>query len=62
MQIEFAAKLLETEVEARLDSRRMARANKNYAEADRLRDDLIRNGAETMDGDPLAWECHVEEQ
>lgn len=56
------AKLLETEVEALLDARRMARANKNYPEADRLRDDLNRNGVVIMDGDPLAWEWHVEEQ
>jgi cysteinyl-tRNA synthetase len=55
------AKLLETEVESRLEARRMARANKNYAEADRLRHDLNRNGVVIMDGDPLAWEWHAEE-
>jgi cysteinyl-tRNA synthetase len=55
------ASLLETEVEARLDARRMARANKNYTEADRLRDDLNRDGVAIMDGDPLAWEWQVKE-
>jgi cysteinyl-tRNA synthetase len=56
------AKLLETEVEARLEARRVARANKNYAEADRIRDDLNKNDVVIMDGDPLAWEWHVEQQ
>ena len=53
--------LLETEVEARLEARRTARTNRNYAEADRLRADLIRDGVVVMDGDPLAWEWHVKE-
>jgi cysteinyl-tRNA synthetase len=55
------AMLLEIEVETRLEARRTARANRNYAEADRLRADLIRDGVVVMDGDPLAWEWHVEE-
>jgi cysteinyl-tRNA synthetase len=55
------AMLLETEVEAQLEARRIARANKNYTEADHLRDNLNRNGVVIMDGDPLAWEWHVEE-
>jgi len=54
--------LLESEVEARLEARRPARANRNYAEADRLRADLIRDGVVVMDGDPLAWEWDVESE
>jgi cysteinyl-tRNA synthetase len=54
--------LLESEVEARLEARRTARANRNFAKADRLRADLIRDGIVVMDGDPLAWEWDVEEK
>jgi cysteinyl-tRNA synthetase len=55
------AALLETEVEALLAARRLARANRNFAEADHLRADLNRQGVVVMDGDPLAWEWRVEE-
>jgi cysteinyl-tRNA synthetase len=55
------AVLLESDVEARLEARRMARANRNYAEADRIRAALNREGVAIMDGDALAWEWRVEE-
>jgi cysteinyl-tRNA synthetase len=54
------ATLLEREVEAQLDARRMARANRDYIEADRLRSNLNREGVVIMDGDPLAWEWRLE--
>jgi cysteinyl-tRNA synthetase len=56
-----AATLQAADVEARLTARRMARADKNYAAADRIRDDLDREGVVVMDGDPIAWEWRVEE-
>jgi cysteinyl-tRNA synthetase len=55
------ARLSESEVEARLEARRMARANRNYAEADRLRADLQGEGVVVMDGDSLGWEWRIEE-
>lgn len=47
------------EIEAELDRRQQARADKDFAESDRLRDALIERGIEVMDGDPLRWEWKV---
>ena len=33
-----------------------ARAAKDFARSDALRDDLAARGVEVMDGDPLGWE------
>ena len=46
------AMVLEADVEARLEACRMARANRGYAEADRIRTDLNREGvvASAVDG------------
>jgi cysteinyl-tRNA synthetase len=41
---------------ARLEARKAARAEKNFAESDRLRDELKTLGVDVMDGDPLEWE------
>ncbi|MBX9796715.1 cysteine--tRNA ligase [Sphingomonas sp.] len=51
-----AATLTEEDVEARLAERKAARAAKDFATSDRIRDDLIAAGVEVMDGDPLGWD------
>jgi cysteinyl-tRNA synthetase len=54
-----AASLTDTEVEARLDERRQARAAKDFARSDAIRDALIAAGVEVMDGDPMGWDWRV---
>jgi len=51
-----AATITEDEIEAILARRREARAAKDFATSDRLRDELAGQGVEVMDGDPLGWE------
>jgi cysteinyl-tRNA synthetase len=51
-----AATLAAEEVEALLDERQQARVAKDYARSDILRDRLLAEGVEVMDGDPLRWE------
>lgn len=51
-----AATITEAEIEATLIRRREARAAKDFAASDALRDDLIAQGVEVMDGDPLGWD------
>ncbi|MCH7629929.1 cysteine--tRNA ligase [Novosphingobium sp.] len=48
--------LAEAEIEAVLAERKAARADKDFARSDALRDDLAAKGVEVMDGDPLGWE------
>jgi cysteinyl-tRNA synthetase len=43
-------------IEAMLDERQRARAEKDFAAADAARDGLKAAGVEIMDGDPLRWE------
>lgn len=43
-------------IEARLAERRAARAAKDYARSDAIRDELTCAGVEVMDGDPLGWD------
>ena len=50
------AQLTEDEIEAALASRKAARADKDFAKSDAIRDDLAAKGVEVMDGDPLGWE------
>jgi len=50
------AALDESAIEARLDARKEARAAKDFARSDAIRDELIAAGIEVMDGDPLRWE------
>jgi cysteinyl-tRNA synthetase len=45
-----------TEPEAILARRKEARAAKDFATSDRLREELAGRGVEVMDGDPLGWE------
>ncbi len=51
-----AATITEAEIEAVLTRRREARAAKDFATSDRLRDELAAQGVEVMDGDPLGWD------
>ena len=51
-----AADISEDEIEAVLAARKQARAEKDFARSDALRDDLAARGVEAMDGDPLGWE------
>lgn len=53
------AVLSEDEVEARMAERRQARANKDFATSDRVRDALASQGVEVMDGDPLGWDWKI---
>jgi cysteinyl-tRNA synthetase len=50
------AAITEAEIETALDARKAARAAKDYATSDRIRDDLFAKGVEVMDGDPLGWD------
>ena len=54
-----AATLDDTEIEARLDERAAARAAKDFARSDAIRDELLAAGVEVMDGDPLRWEWRL---
>jgi len=47
-------------IEATLARRRDARAAKDFAASDALRDELIAAGVEVMDGDPLGWDWRPE--
>jgi cysteinyl-tRNA synthetase len=46
----------EVEIEAALAKRRTARAAKDFAASDAIRDELAAQGVEVMDGDALGWE------
>lgn len=48
--------ITESEIEATLIARKEARAAKDFAKSDALRDDLAAKGVDVMDGDPLGWE------
>jgi cysteinyl-tRNA synthetase len=54
------AVITEAEIETALDRRQTARADKDFAASDAIRDDLLAKGVEVMDGDPLRWEWKVE--
>jgi cysteinyl-tRNA synthetase len=51
-----SATITEEEIEAALCRRKDARAAKDFAASDAIRDDLVSQGVEVMDGDPLGWE------
>ena len=55
-----AAAITEEEIEAALTRRKEARAAKDFATSDKLRDDLAAAGVEVMDGDPLGWDWRLE--
>jgi cysteinyl-tRNA synthetase len=55
----ISAQITEGEIEAALTQRKDARAAKDFATSDRIRDDLIAQGVEVMDGDPLGWDWRI---
>ena len=55
-----AATITEAEIEATLTARKKARAAKDFATSDKLRDELAARGVEVMDGDPLGWDWKLE--
>ena len=52
----IGATITKAEIESILARRNEARAAKDFATSDRLRDELAAQGVEVMDGDPLGWE------
>ena len=54
-----AATITEDEIEAALTRRKEARAAKDFATSDAIRDELTAQGVEVMDGDPLGWEWRL---
>ncbi|MCE2730049.1 MAG: cysteine--tRNA ligase [Sphingomonadaceae bacterium] len=55
-----AAVITEAEIETALLLRKEARAEKDFAKSDAIRDDLIAKGVEVMDGDPLGWDWKLD--
>ncbi len=55
-----SAQITEAEIEVILAQRKEARAAKDFARSDALRDELAAKGVEVMDGDPLGWEWRLE--
>jgi cysteinyl-tRNA synthetase len=55
-----SATIDEAAIEHRLKLRKEARADKNFAASDAIRDELVAAGVEVMDGDPLGWEWRIE--
>ncbi len=53
------ATLTETDIETQLAARKEARAAKDFARSDAIRDELVAAGVEVMDGDPLGWDWKV---
>ena len=56
-----SATITEQEIEAILAARKEARAAKDFATSDALRDELAAKGVEVMDGDPLGWDWKLGE-
>ncbi|WP_179494901.1 cysteine--tRNA ligase [Sphingopyxis sp. JAI108] len=54
-----SATIAEGEIEAILVRRKEARAAKDFAASDALRDELLAAGVEVMDGDPLGWDWRL---
>lgn len=55
-----AATITEEDIETALLLRKEARAAKDFAKSDAIRDDLIAKGVEVMDGDPLGWDWKLD--
>lgn len=51
-----SASIDEATIATRLAERRAARDARDFTRSDAIRDDLIAQGVEVMDGDPLAWD------
>jgi len=54
-----SAAITEAEIEQKLDLRQQVKADKDFAAADAIRDELTVQGVELMDGDPLRWEWSI---
>lgn len=54
-----SATITPEDIEAKLAERKAARADKDFARSDILRDELTSAGVEVMDGDPLGWEWAI---
>lgn len=54
-----SATITESEIDTALARRKEARANKDFAASDAIRDKLSAQGIEVMDGDPLGWEWRL---
>ncbi|MEL6878019.1 MAG: cysteine--tRNA ligase [Pseudomonadota bacterium] len=50
------AEITEAEIDAEFERRKTARAEKDFAASDAIRDELAAKGVEVMDGDPIGWE------
>ncbi|MEE4288431.1 MAG: cysteine--tRNA ligase [Erythrobacter sp.] len=57
-----SATVTEAEIEEALARRKAARAEKDFATSDAIRDELVAAGVEVMDGDPLGWEWRLPAQ
>jgi len=55
-----AAIITEAEIETALAARKEARAAKDFARSDAIRDNLIAKGVEVMDGDPMGWDWRLD--
>ncbi len=55
-----SAPITEAEIETALAERKTARAAKDFARSDALRDELTAKGVEVMDGDPLGWDWRLD--
>lgn len=55
-----SATLTETDIETHLAARKEARAAKDFARSDAIRDALTAAGVEVMDGDPLGWDWKID--
>ena len=55
-----AATIADEAIDAALEQRKAARAAKDFATSDSIRDSLLVSGIEVMDGDPLGWEWRLD--
>ncbi len=53
------AQIMPEEIDAQLERRTIARADKDFALSDQIRDALIARGVDVMDGDPLRWDWRL---
>ena len=56
----ITATLTEADIETQLAARKEARAAKDFARSDAIRDELTAAGVEVMDGDPLGWDWKID--
>lgn len=54
-----AATIDEQEISELLEARQLAREQKNFVQADEVRNILLTHGVEVMDGDPLGWDWRL---